>query len=119
MAAIEYSSDTAEELRPHIHARQTPCSNTQQSLSGIGFPVYTYIYFNESQTVRRRNRSFLQVGLPAFQRFLRALDAPRPQLEGPIEIDELYVKAGPKGRERGFDNSTRSFLPRQFTILSG
>ena len=34
------------------------------------------------------------------QRFLRALDAPQPSLEGPVEIDELYVKAGLKGRER-------------------
>ena len=34
------------------------------------------------------------------QRFLRALDAPLAHLEGPVEIDELYVKAGLKGRER-------------------
>lgn len=32
------------------------------------------------------------------QRFLRALDAPQPQLEGPVKIDELYVKVGFKGR---------------------
>ncbi len=69
--------------------------------------VYTYIHFNTSlrqldveidvsyKTVYRR-----------VQRFLRALDAPRPQLEGPVEIDELYVKAGLKGRER--DRASRS-----------
>lgn len=34
------------------------------------------------------------------QHFLRALDAPQIQLEGPVEIDEFYVKAGLKGRER-------------------
>ena len=63
--------------------------------------VYAYIRFNTSlrqldveidvsyKTVYRR-----------VQRFLRALDAPRPQLEGPVELDELYVKAGLKGRER-------------------
>ena len=34
------------------------------------------------------------------RRFPRALDAPRPQLECPVEIDELYVKAGLKGHER-------------------
>jgi transposase-like protein len=63
--------------------------------------VYTYIRFNTSlrqldieidvsyKTVYRR-----------VQRFLRALDAPRPQLEGPVEINEPYVKAGKKGRER-------------------
>jgi len=28
------------------------------------------------------------------ERFLRALDAPLPHLEGPVEIDEVYVIAG-------------------------
>ena len=40
------------------------------------------------------------------QRFLRALDAPQLHLKGPVEIDEFYVKAGLKGRER--DQSSRS-----------
>jgi len=40
------------------------------------------------------------------ERFLRALDAPRLHLEGPVEIDEFYVKAGLKGRER--DGPSRS-----------
>jgi len=69
--------------------------------------VYTYIRFNTSlrqldveldvsyKTVYRR-----------VQRFLRALDAPRPHLKGPVEIDEFYVKAGRKGRER--DQLSRS-----------
>jgi transposase-like protein len=68
---------------------------------------YAYIRFNTSfrqldveidvpyETVYRR-----------VQRFLRALDAPRPRLEGPVELDELYVKAGLKGRER--DGRSRS-----------
>jgi len=34
------------------------------------------------------------------QRFLRALDGPRRQLEGPVEIDEFYVKSRLEGRER-------------------
>jgi transposase-like protein len=34
------------------------------------------------------------------QRSQEALDAPRLQLESPVEIDEFYVKAGLKGRER-------------------
>ncbi len=40
------------------------------------------------------------------QRFLRALDAPQIHLEGPVEIDELYVKGGLKGRDR--DGLSRS-----------
>jgi hypothetical protein len=34
------------------------------------------------------------------ERFARALDAPSVTLEGPVEIDEVYVSAGKKGRER-------------------
>jgi transposase-like protein len=77
------------------------------------FAVYTYIRFNTSlrqldveidvsyKTIYRR-----------VQRFLRALDAPRPQLEGPVEIDELYVKAGLKGRERDRPSRSRGLSTR-------
>ena len=34
------------------------------------------------------------------ERFARALDAPSLDLVGPVEIDEVYVSAGKKGRER-------------------
>jgi len=75
--------------------------------------VYTYVRFNTSlrqldveidvsyKTIYRR-----------VQRFLRALDAPRPQLEGPVEIDELYVKAGLKGRERDGPSRSRGLSTR-------
>jgi len=75
--------------------------------------VYTYIRLNTSirqldvelavsyKTVYRR-----------VQRFLRALDAPRPQLEGPVEIDELYVNAGKKGRERDGWSRSRGLSTR-------
>ncbi|AGB33887.1 transposase (ISH4) [Natrinema pellirubrum DSM 15624] len=75
--------------------------------------VYTYIRFNTSlrqldveidvsyKTIYRR-----------VQRFLRALDAPRLQLEGPIEIDEFYVKAGLKGRERDGWSRSRGLSTR-------
>ena len=46
------------------------------------------------------------------QRFLRALDAPLPHLEGPVEIDELYVKAGLKGRERDQPSRSRGLSTR-------
>jgi len=75
--------------------------------------VYTYIRFNTSlrqldveidvsyKTIYRR-----------VQRFLRALDAPRPHLEGPVEIDEFYVKAGLKGRERDGWSRSRGLSTR-------
>ena len=43
---------------------------------------------------------------------MRALDAPRLQLEGPIEIDEFYVKAGLKGRERDGWSRSRGLSTR-------
>ncbi len=75
--------------------------------------VYTYIRFNTSlrqldveidvsyKTIYRR-----------VQRFLRALDAPRPHLKGPVEIDEFYVKAGRKGRERDGPSRSRGLSTR-------
>ena len=75
--------------------------------------VYTYIRFNTSlrqldveidvsyKTIYRR-----------VQRFLRALDAPQLQLEGPVEIDEFYVKAGLKGRERDQPSRSRGLSTR-------
>jgi transposase len=63
--------------------------------------VYTYVHFHTSlrQLDVEIDVSYKTI-YRCVQRFLRALDAPRPQLEGPVEIDELYVKAGLKGRER-------------------
>lgn len=71
------------------------------------FAVYTYIRFNTSlrQLDAELDVSYKTV-YRRVQRFLRALDAPRPSLEGPVEIDELYVNAGLKGRER--DSRSRS-----------
>jgi transposase len=75
--------------------------------------VYTYIRFNTSlrqldveidvsyKTIYRR-----------VQRFLRALDAPQLHLEGPVEIDEFYVKAGCKGRERDRESRSRGLSTR-------
>jgi transposase len=75
--------------------------------------VYTYIRFNTSlrqldveidvsyKTIYRR-----------VQRFLRALDAPRLQVEAPVEIDEFYVKAGLKGRERDGWSRSRGLSTR-------
>ena len=71
------------------------------------FAVYTYIRFNTS--VRQLDVE-LDVSYKTIYRriqgFLRSLDAPSRSLEGPVEIDELYVSAGKKGRER--DRPSRS-----------
>ena len=63
--------------------------------------VYTYIRFNTSL---RQLEVEIDVSYKTIyrrvQRFLRALDAPRPQFEGSVEIDELYMKVRLKDRER-------------------
>jgi len=69
--------------------------------------VYTYIRFNTSlrQLDMEIDVSYKTV-YRRVQRFLRVLNAPLPSPEGPVEIDEVYVKAGLKGRER--DQPSRS-----------
>jgi transposase len=75
--------------------------------------VYAYIRFNTSirQLDVEIEVSFKTV-YRRVQRFLRALDAPRVTLEGPVEIDELYVKAGKKGRERDGRSRSRGLSTR-------
>jgi transposase len=75
--------------------------------------VYTYIRFNTSlrQLDVEIDVSFKTV-YRRVQRFLRALDAPRVILEGPVEIDELYVSAGKKGRERDGRSRSRGLSTR-------
>jgi transposase-like protein len=69
--------------------------------------VYTYIRLNVS--IRQLDAELAVTYKTVYrrvQRFLRALDAPCLQLEGLVEIDEPYVSAGKKGRER--DRASRS-----------
>ncbi len=46
------------------------------------------------------------------ERFTRALDAPQLDLVGPVEIDEVYVSAGLKGRERDGWSRSRGLSTR-------
>jgi len=66
--------------------------------------VYTYVRFNTSlrQLDVKIDVSYKTV-YRRVQRFLWVLDAPLPYLEGPVEIDELYVKAGLKGHARAWN----------------
>ncbi len=74
--------------------------------------VYTYIRFN---TIFRQLDVVIDVSYKTIyrriQRFLRALDAPLPHLEGPVEIDELYVKAGLKGHAGATVVALAAFQP--------
>jgi len=46
------------------------------------------------------------------ERFAKALDAPSLDLAGPVEIDEVYVTAGKKGRERDRRSRSRGLSTR-------
>jgi transposase-like protein len=46
------------------------------------------------------------------ERFAKALDAPFLNLVGPVEIDEVYVTAGRKGRERDGRSRSRGLSTR-------
>ena len=65
------------------------------------FAIYGFLRFNMSI---RQLEAELDVSYRTLrqriERFARALDAPSLSLSGPVEIDEVYVTAGKKGRER-------------------
>ena len=77
------------------------------------FSIYAFLRFNTSlrqlqceievthKTMHRR-----------IERFARALDAPSLDLVGPVEIDEVYVSAGKKGRERDQESRSRGLSTR-------
>jgi len=46
------------------------------------------------------------------EQFARTLDAPAISLVGPVEIDEVYVTAGMKGRERDRKSRSRGLSKR-------
>ncbi|GAB7091430.1 IS1595-like element ISH4 family transposase [Halorubrum luteum] len=46
------------------------------------------------------------------EQFARTLDAPAINLVGPVEIDEFYVSAGKKGRERDRESRSRALSKR-------
>jgi transposase-like protein len=91
----------------------TPFEHSSVALRKWFLAIYVFVRLNTSirqldvelgvsyKTVYRR-----------VQRFLRALDAPRISLHGPVEIDELYVNAGLKGRERDQPSRSRGLSTR-------
>jgi len=88
-------------------------AHSKMKLKEWYFTIYVFLRFNASlrqieaeldlsyRTVRRR-----------VERFARALDAPVIRLSGPVEIDEVYVSAGLKGRERDQESRSRGLSTR-------
>ena len=96
--------------------------NDQTSTVFESFAVALRKWFLALYTYIRSNTSLRQLDVEIdvsyktiyrrVQRFLQALDAPRLQVENPVEIDEFYVKAVLKGRERDQPSRSRGLSTR-------
>jgi transposase-like protein len=77
------------------------------------FSIYAFLRFNTSL---HQLRIEIDVTYEAVhrrvERFTKALDAPSLDLQGPVEIDEVYVTAGKKGRERDRPSRSRGLSTR-------
>ena len=82
-------------------------------LETLFFVIYAFLRFNTSI---RQLEAELDVSYRTLRRrveqFARTLDAPSIQLVGPVEIDEVYVTAGLKGRERDRESRSRGLSTR-------
>jgi transposase-like protein len=77
------------------------------------FTIYVFVRFNTSirQIEAELDLSYKTIH-KRVERFARALDAPRLDLVGPVEIDEVYVNAGKKGRDRDREPRSRGLSKR-------
>ena len=82
-------------------------------LNELLFAFYAFLRFNTS--IRQLDAE-LAVSYRSLRRrveqFARTLDAPAINLVGPVEIDEVYVTAGLKGRERDQEPRSRGLSKR-------
>ncbi|MDS0243979.1 MULTISPECIES: IS1595 family transposase [unclassified Haloferax] len=77
------------------------------------FSIYAFLRFNTSlRQLQREIGVTYKTMHRRVERFTRALDAPRLDLVGPVEIDEVYVSAGLKGRERDQESRSRGLSTR-------
>jgi transposase-like protein len=88
-------------------------AHSKLSLKEWYFTIYVLFRFNTSiqqieAELDRSNRTVRE----RIERFARALDAPSITLSGPVEIDEVYVSAGLKGRERDQKSRWRGLSTR-------
>jgi len=77
------------------------------------FTIYVFLRFNTSlrQIETELDLSYKTVRWRV-ERFGEALDAPAIRLSRPVEIDEVYVSAGQKGRERDQESRSRGLSTR-------
>ncbi len=84
------------------------------------FSIYAFLRFNTSL---RQLQCEIEVTHKTMHRriepFARALDAPSLDLVGPVEIDEVYVSAGKKGRDRDRPSRSRGLSTRGRSSYDG
>ncbi|MFC4248758.1 IS1595 family transposase [Natribaculum luteum] len=77
------------------------------------FSIYAFLRFNTSI---RQLQTEIDVTYETIhrhvERFVTALDAPHLDLVGPVEIDEVYVTAGKKARDRERESRSRGLSAR-------
>lgn len=77
------------------------------------FSIYAFLRFNTSLRQLQYEIGVTHKTIhQRIERFARALDAPSLDLVGPVEIDEVYVSAGKKGRERDQESRSRGLSTR-------
>jgi transposase-like protein len=84
------------------------------------FAYYSLLRFNTSirQLDAELDVSYRSLHRRA-ERFARTLDAPRIDLVGPVEIDEFYVSAGKRGRQRDQPSRLRGLSKRGLGSYDG
>ncbi|ELY99126.1 Insertion element protein [Natrialba aegyptia DSM 13077] len=77
------------------------------------FSIYAFLRFNTSfrQLQLEIDGQYKTIS-QRVERFTKALDAPSLDLVRPVEIDEVYVSAGLKGRERDQESRLRGLSTR-------
>jgi len=82
-------------------------------LDKLLFAFYSFLRFNTSirQLDAETDVSYRSLRRRVEQ-FARTLDAPAINLVGPVEIDEFYISAGKKGRERDQESRSRALSKR-------
>ncbi|ELZ06287.1 Insertion element protein [Natrialba chahannaoensis JCM 10990] len=77
------------------------------------FSIYAFLRFNTSfRQLQLEIDVQYKTIYQRVERFTKALDAPSLDLVGPVEIDEVYVSAGLKGRERDQESRSRGLSTR-------
>ncbi len=87
--------------------KDTIFAHAKIGLGTLLFVFYSLLRFNTSirQLDAENDVSYSSL-LHRVEQFARTLDAPVLNLTGPVEIDEVYISAGLKGRKR--DQPSRS-----------